>query len=281
MWSGIIFVFTHPLNKGKLFQTFLRVVWWKFNQLWIQQTTIVPFVDGIVCICKPNSSYGSLIVYTTWPEYEEMQFVQKTLQPNAIFVDIGAGIGDYSLLAASKIKTGKIIAFEPNKQVFKDMQDNIALNNLHSIISALPYAVSNISGEVAFDASEVSELGHISVTKKPSKRVERVKALKLDSFLKKLNIVTVDFLKVDVEGAESFVFEGAHSLLKRKAIKTILFELNPNSMRYNRQREQTLTLLAGYGYTFYFLNAKKIRPASIAEILKNKLTQNIIAKPNP
>ncbi len=278
MLSGLIFVFTHPLNRNHFFATGLRLLWWKCNQLFFHVPAIVEFADSIVCICSPKSSYGSLIIYTKWPEYNEMKFLSDTLTSSSVFVDVGAGLGDYSLLAASKIKTGKIISFEPNERVFAELQANLRLNNLEKEVLSFPYAVSDTNGFIQFDATAVSELGHIKFDDSVSESLPKIKAVTLDAFLKSHSIRNIDMLKIDVEGAESFVFEGAAKLLQSKRIKTILFELNPGSENFNRSRRYTLDLLSRFGYSFYVATEEQLQPITVTEILSTSTTQNIIAR---
>jgi len=84
--------------------------------LFVKVPVIVELTDRADFICDPKSSYGSLVFYEGLPEYYEMNFLKKKLNTKSIFIDVGANVGVYSLLAASVIKSGKIFAFEVNPQ---------------------------------------------------------------------------------------------------------------------------------------------------------------------
>jgi len=273
--NGILFVFSHPLNKENFFSTFFRLIWWKCNQLFFHLPTVVLLTNKIRCICYPDSSYGSLIIYTRLPEYEEMNYVLKTLQKDSVFVDIGAGLGDYSLLAASKINKGKIFAFEPHPIAFKQLLENVRLNRLEKTVSTYNIALSNQTGKVSFLANDVSELSSISLDK--NFNTIEVATITIDEFCQKNELSKIDLMKIDVEGAEHLVLSGANKFLSQHRIKRILIELNPRSETLvNKSVEDTLVLLERAKYTFFKFDRKLFR-VSIEQIISDGKTQNILA----
>src|SRR3990172_3683386 len=97
---------------------------------------------GVKFKCYPDSSWSGLVVYTKMPEYFEMKFIQKLIQDNDFVIDVGANMGSYSLIAASKLISGKVFAFEPSKIAYKRFRENIKLNNFESKIIPFELAVS-------------------------------------------------------------------------------------------------------------------------------------------
>ncbi len=244
-------ILKHPCNKGKILNTITRLIWWKCNQLWIQKPTIIELEKGIKCICYPDSSYAGMVVYTKLPEFYEMQYVKKHLRQNSIFVDIGANIGVYTLLASSKISEGRIFAIEPASIPFGRLCENIKLNGIGNRVSLLNIIMSDKVGKEKFIEHETSELSHINPSSKGGILKE---STSLDELLSKNRIKKVDILKVDVEGGEGRVFDGALDHLKRKDIKRIVVELNKNNVLYGTNHGQIGKLLQAHGYTLKAFN---------------------------
>ncbi|BCX14784.1 MAG: hypothetical protein KatS3mg088_467 [Patescibacteria group bacterium] len=262
---GILFVF--------------RVIFWKINKILIKLPMIMALTEDIKCICYPSSSFGSLVVYTRLPEYWEMNFLLDNLNELSTFIDVGANIGVYTLLAASKIKKGKIFSFEIDPRALKNLYENIRLNDLGNRVEVIEKVVSDKNGYESFVFSKESEVSHILTDEKENKNISKIASIKLDDFIDSRKIRFVDFLKIDVEGAEYKVLKGLSKTLKGKRVGMILFELNSNLTRYGAGSNDVFNLLSGFGYKVYsFLNNGKIRRIKNVEDFPSNKTQNFLAK---
>jgi len=241
----------NPCNRNKKFLFLLKLLWWKVNQKFVRLPVVIPLFKNIKCICYPQSSFGGLIVYTTYPEYSETRLVQKLLRENSVFIDVGANIGYYSLLAASIIKKGKIFAFEVDKRALNNFYENINLNKLEDKIDVIEKLVSDKDGYERFIVSSESEVNRIVGESENNKDFLKFPCIKLDSFAKEKNISFIDFLKIDVEGAEYKVLKGAEELLKEKRIKYLLFEVNKNLKDYGKSKKDVFEMLSNFGYRIY------------------------------
>lgn len=247
----------NPYNRNKKFLFLLRLLWWKLNRKFFRLPVVVPLFKDIKFICYPQSSFGSLIVYTNYPEYSETRLVQKLLRKNSVFIDVGANIGYYSLLAASIIKKGKIFAFEVDKRALNNFYENINLNKLEDKIDVVEKLVSDKDGYERFIVSSESEVNRIVGKSGSGKDFLKFPCIKLDSFAKEKNISFIDFLKIDVEGAEYKVLNGAGELLKEKRIKYLLFEVNKNIKDYGKSKKYVFDMLNKFGYRIYkFVDGK-------------------------
>ena len=131
------------------------------------------------------------------------------LKPGDVVVDAGAFTGDYTIFAAKKVgKLGRIIAFEPDKNNLKILAKNIKhekLNNVVIIPKALWSENTNLKLEKLNGLhSSISQIGSLNIN-----------VARLDDELKKMNIKKVDFIKMDIEGAEIEAIKGAIHTLKR------------------------------------------------------------------
>jgi len=249
--SSFLNLIRNPYNRNKKFLFLLKLLWWKANQKFFRLPVVIPLFKNIQCICYPQSSFGGLIVYSTYPEYSETKLVQKLLRENSLFIDVGANIGYYSLLAASVIKKGKIFAFEVEKRALNNFYENINLNKLEDKIEVIEKLVSDKDGYERFIVSTESEVSRIVGGSQKSKDFLRFPCIKLDSFAKEENISFIDFLKVDVEGAEYKVLKGAEELLRGKRIKYLLFEVNKNIKDYDGSKKDVFEMLSDFGYKIY------------------------------
>lgn len=275
--NSLLIILKHPLNYNRIFCTLLRIFWWKINQLYIKIPAVVEMIDGVKCICYPNSSYGGLVVYTRLPEYHEMKFILSKLKKFDTFIDVGANIGVFSLLAVSKIENGKVYSFEPNEVAGTIFRENIRLNDFSKVINHDERIVSDKNGSEYFTLTKHSEVSHISYKKSSVKdHNKRIKSIKLDSFCEKNKIKKVRILKIDVEGAEKKVLKGSESLIKDNLIDYILFESNIDSKEYGYESEETKDFLMKYGYDLYEFNKK-------GKLIKHKisngerLVENLVA----
>lgn len=241
-------VLTHPLNKNRFFSTFITILWWKFNQIFLKIPAVVEIAPGIKILCYPNNSYGSYIVYARWPEYAELRFIQEVLNSKSIYIDVGAHIGDSSLLAASKILQGKIFSIEPTPSIFQELLTNIKLNSLEKRISPIQAAVSHTQGSAFFNIEDTAETNHLS--KKKTRKSIKVTTITIDSLIKQYKLKKVTLLKIDVEGYELEVLQGSSKAIKSQAIERILFEVNPSSEKILNKIMQIEKILIKY-YSFY------------------------------
>ncbi len=131
-----------------------------------------------------------------------------------VIVDVGANIGMFSALSVF-MGARKVYALEPVPETFEMLKSTIALNGLGGVVVPLNVAAGDSDGfgEINYDFPGDS---HASIglyhNKTPGRRVQRVKILKLDSFL---HGKQVDFIKIDSEGYEKEVLLGAKTLLRK------------------------------------------------------------------
>lgn len=263
-------ILNHPLNKKNKSQAFFRIMWWKINQMFFRLPAIVEINNQIKCICCPSSSCGGLVVYYKLYEYPEMMLIKNRLKPDSIFFDVGANIGVFSLLAGSIITKGKIYSFEPVPSALDVLYQNIRINRIEGRVKIIEKVISDKNGHEKFNIQNVSEKSHISTHK--SKGV-LIQSVRLDDFCKKNNIKFIDFIKIDVEGAEMKVLKGFEYYLKNERVGVLIIELNTLSEGVSAQK--TLDYMRQFKYsTFKIDNNLKLKETIKSDICKS---YNIIA----
>lgn len=246
--TSLMDTLNHPFNRGHKLLTLSRIIFWKLNQWFFHLPAIITIDKGLRCICYPDSSYGGMVVYNRWAEYEVMHNIVSNLKKDSIYVDVGANIGDTTIIAAGYTKN-KIYAFEPSPVAYPRLLENITLNNLDEQIVAERIVLSAKSGPVEFAEMKTSETSRINTNNNSSKdNLIKLQATTLDSYAMTHKIAKIDLIKIDVEGAEMLVLMGASELLAKHRIKHILVELNSQSSQYGYVNSDVVKLLKKHGY---------------------------------
>ena len=183
--------------------------------------------------------------------------VQKIFQPKPgdVVVDVGAHIGLYTLRAARDVGgDGKVIAVEPDPQSFHILKDNVSLNNLNNVL-VVNAALSETSGQKTFYAATDPSLSGFELQPEARiRKIETVKIMTLDELLTNLNIEKVDWIKIDVEGAELQVLMGGVRLLENSRKLKIIIESSDNQAMAYLKKLGFKTEHLGEIYYFAFKN---------------------------
>ncbi len=261
-------VFTHPQNKDRLLSALTKVIFWKVNQLFFRLPVIVKFSPSTRIICYPDSSYSGLIFYCGFPEYEEIEFINRVFPLGGTMVDIGANLGDLACLVGSKSPTTKVYAFEPSPLALGRLKENIKINNLENRVIPLDLVASDIDGKVTFSQGSRSEIDHISHgVNIDNDTLSTHDSIRIDSFASKVNLKKIDVLKIDVEGAEYLVLSGSTNIIRQGKIDLIITEINVNSSLYGHKDSDVFNLLKKSKYEIYTISSdlklSKLKPNNL------------------
>jgi FkbM family methyltransferase len=170
---------------------------------------------------SPNSGWAPIL--GRWEPHLQELFSKIIQQGNTVF-DLGANIGIHTLLAAKLVgENGKVVAFEPFKDNIEELNSNLKMNNLNNFIIA-PYAVSNTNGKAIFNIGLHNKQGSLfDIGNKSGKEIE-IETITLDEYINKTGNLP-DFIKIDIEGAESSALEGFEKNII-KSWPTMIIELH-------------------------------------------------------
>jgi len=160
--------------------------------------------------------------------YEFESFMQIWLKPRRgeVFVDIGAHIGRYTLNVAKAVKNeGTVVAIEPHPANYRTLLRNVRLNKLENVV-VLNLAAWNSDGKLKLFIGHKS--GHHSVKRDRRVGWVTVNAMVMDHVLKELRLGSVDWIKIDVEGAECEVLFGLEETIKAYRPKIIVEVFHEN-----------------------------------------------------
>jgi FkbM family methyltransferase len=169
-------------------------------------------------------------------------------------VDVGANIGVVSCMLAAIYRDRRIHAFEPNPSTVTSLMVNIRRNRA-SNVRLVQKAVGGADGTVLFDAAPVRR-GTAAIARAAGGNVIRVPCIALDTYARDEAIEAIAFLKIDVEGYEAAVLDGARDLLESRRIGVIYYEVCPGyAQRTGIQAEAATERLLAYGYEVFALAA--------------------------
>ena len=204
---------------------------------------------------------NDLASYVFDSEKKEQLLVRALVRPGMTVLDVGANVGKYTkLFSLLTGPTGKVFAFEPDPISAQRVQALIGRDGLSNTQLAAK-AVSEKCGTVTlnqFPAEYCSwnSLGRPQMEdpKNPQQFVPivstvEVEAITLDEFCRAQSITQVDYLKLDVEGAEFLALQGAAGLLQRQAITNLQFEVSKKMLEgLNTSAKPVFDFLAQFGY---------------------------------
>ena len=157
----------------------------------------------------------------------EATLIEKFLKPYDLVFDVGGNHGEWSSCALKRQPTVQIMAFEPVPPVFKSLKEALGL---YSNVRLFNYALSDQGGTSVFhyypEADGLSGFYYREVLRgdHPDPLILEVEQMTLDSFCESNGITKIDFIKIDTEGAEWRILQGAKHLLKNQQIRAIQFE---------------------------------------------------------
>ncbi len=179
---------------------------------------IIPLID--VFLLPQGLLLSPFGDFTVVQEVFVSKVYDRFIEPEEGFVvvDVGAHIGSYTLLTSRKIGAGRIFAVEPDPWNYTLLTLNIALNHLRNVIP-IRTALSYFEGSVKLYLSPVSR-ENSTVVSEGVDSIE-VPVTTLDHLMARI-ATKVDLIKIDVEGAEREVLEGAESILKQRGLNLVL-----------------------------------------------------------
>ena len=218
------FFATHPLTCDAPLGAWARFTWWQLRSR-LQDEILFRWIGGQRLAVQRGMAGATQNIYVGLHEFADMMLALHLLREGDLFLDIGANIGTYTVLA-SGICRAKTWAFEPDHDTVQRLKRNIAVNSLDALVKVYECALGAEQGEVAFTFG-LDTVNRIAAAN--DKKVRRVRGERLDTLIVDSQPI---MLKLDVEGAEEDVLQGAKALLARPCLKVVELEtVTPESAR--------------------------------------------------
>jgi FkbM family methyltransferase len=207
--------------------------------------------NGMSVWVDPRNYLSRCLIHEGVYQPEVSAAVVKWLPQGGVMVDVGANVGYMTMLGARRVgPAGRVLAIEPNPYMVEAMRRHLDKNGI-SNVSIVQAGCSRAKGSFPLYLSPDRNPGMTSLSAKNahSQRSIQVDVVPLDELVAEFNPPSLDVLKIDVEGAELQVLQGAKETLRRFR-PVILMELDPRLLSsFGTKPEQILELLAGLGYS--------------------------------
>ena len=258
----------------KIYRFLRRIVWgsplgkwsWSFRILMV----LAPFVrkvfrlsprgDQIVLVQGHKMLFGGAseahldMTDGTW-EPGVVTLLGERLSPGMTFVDLGAHIGFFTLMAAKLVgDKGRVYAFEPAPENFELLTKNISLNGYRNVVP-IQMAVANEEGSTTLylNPYSVAHSLHRDTFGKSRKEL-CIEVTTLDSYFERLGWPYVSVVKMDIEGAEPNALEGMRGLIKRNRNLVLILEYVPEILeRADRDPGKLLSLIRTLGFEMFLI----------------------------
>lgn len=236
------------MNKKNKLKAIIRFAKWQINATLNPYPVIYPFTENARLIVQKGMTGATGNLYCGLHEFEDMSFLVHFLRKDDVFADIGANVGSYTVLASGHVGC-HTVSFEPVPSTFIHLKRNIAVNQMEARVQAYNIAIGSEKGSIEFTDS-FDTMNHVA--DKNDTNTISVAVEKLDDIFVTQSIPTL--LKIDVEGFETAVLEGATKTLQRNELKAIIIELNDSGKRYGYDENNSHHTLISFGFTTFAYN---------------------------
>jgi FkbM family methyltransferase len=237
LWN---FLLSHPLLKGRPFYAFTRFTYWQVRSRISSMPVVFPWVGGSRLWLRRGWSGLTGNYYAGLSDFEEMAFLLHFLRPGELFVDVGANMGSYTILAGA-VRRCRVVAYEPVHATYQRLEANVLLNQIEGSVVTRNAAVGATSGFLQM-TSTLDVTNHVTANIGVG---EPVFAVTLDDDL----VETPILIKIDVEGYEFEVLRSASRHLADPRLRAIIIELNGAGSRYGHQDKTIHALLEAAGFS--------------------------------
>lgn len=236
-------ILEHPLNRSGRMAALVRFFKWQIFSRLMRSPVVLPFVGKSVLVVQTGMTGATGNVYNGLHEHNEMLCLLHVLRPGDFFVDVGANIGSYTILASVNCQA-HVVSFEPVPTTFQFLKRNVLINDVFENVRLLQAGVASKEEKLFFSA-DLDAANHIVAADEQNiASMVEVPCLTLDGTLTQVPLM----MKIDVEGFETEVLRGASRILRSPHLKCIIIELNGSGERYGYNDQDIHDLLVGYDF---------------------------------
>jgi FkbM family methyltransferase len=243
-WGTGRLLWTHPLTARNRSAAFARWIRWQLGSRLLPGAAVISFVDDTRLLVAPGMTGATGNVYVGLHEFADMAFVVHYLREGDGFLDVGANVGSYTVLAAG-VCGADAIAAEPLPATFGHLRANIRLNGLEARVRAVNVGLAAKGGILRFTKT-LDTVNHVlSQDESTSDQAIDVPVVTVDELI---GNVRLSLMKIDVEGFESEVLAGAARTLARADLRALIVELNGSGARYGVDETNVRSYIESFGF---------------------------------
>ncbi|MCI0330811.1 MAG: FkbM family methyltransferase [candidate division Zixibacteria bacterium] len=228
-------------------------------------------LDGMKLYLHPQDLELSkkLLTDKTWEPFET-GILAGQVKKGDVVLDVGANVGYYTLLFSRWVgETGKVYAFEPDPDNFALLQKNVRANRRQNV-TLVQKGVSNRTGKLKLYLSGRNKAGHRIYATGEARPSLEIESVRLDDFFRDYE-GKIDFIKMDIEGAEALALEGMAELLAKNGTLKLATEFWPSALKAaGTDPGKYLSSLVEAGFVLLEIDEQKEQalPADVPALLK-------------
>ena len=212
------FIWEHPLASRRRSTALSSWVRWQIGSRTLGQPVIMPFVGDAVLVVEAGMTGASGNVYCGLHEFADMALTLHLLRPGDLFLDVGANVGSYTILAA-KVVGSKCLAIEPVPETVARLCRNLRVNDVSQQVDVLQCAIGASKGCIRFSTDH--DTTNCTVDEHYPGESISVPLRTIDELLVGEDPI---MWKIDVEGFEREVLRGAANSLRSSRLDVVLLE---------------------------------------------------------
>ena len=240
--STLSFIWNHPLNRSDRLGAIGRYVRWQISARISPGPIGIRFVEDTLLLASPGMTGATGNYYCGLHELSDMGFVLHALRPGDLFLDVGANIGSYTVLAAGAAGA-RVIAVEPIPETCERLRKNVAVNGLADRVLLVNKGLAAREGELRFTAT-LDCVNHVAVDGE-SEHCIAVPVTTIDHLCRE---TIPSIIKIDVEGFEDQVLAGAAKTLSSPAVLAVVMETNRSGARYGKRDDALFAEMRRLGF---------------------------------
>jgi FkbM family methyltransferase len=240
------FVTNHPLNRNHKAQSICRFLKWQLGSRLLPGKVVYTWINGAKIIISSGETALTGNLYCGLYEFTDMAFLLHVLRKEDLFVDIGANVGSYTILACASVGA-RGYCIEPVSSTYQRLMDNIRLNNLSGNVECLNIGIGDKEGFARFTSNR-NCTNHVLNEGESENDEITVRMDTLDSVLKNKSPFVI---KIDVEGYEKQVLKGAQRVLSNDSLQSLIIETDDHNNGYNSNDTSVIEIMNGFGFHKY------------------------------
>lgn len=240
------FIASHPLNEGQKTKALWRFAKWQVGSRLLPGEVVYDWVAGSKFLVRPGETGLTGNIYSGFQEFAEMAYLVHVLRADDLFVDVGANVGSYTILACAAVGA-KGCAIEPVPGTYSRLLENIRINHLDDTVESYNVAIGSQQGVVHFSSD--MDVGNRALM--PGERRAGEVVVPVTTLDELLRERSPSLIKIDVEGYETAVLQGASQTLARPSLHSVIMEVNGSGEKYGFDESVILQTMADFGFAGY------------------------------